>query len=76
MEVSPVSEEKKSESRFWNIVVTLLIVFGIISLIARMLDVSSTARLIGTLVAAGLAAVVVVIFFRHFSTGERNDRRR
>ncbi|HJN67337.1 MAG: hypothetical protein QF408_09090 [Pirellulales bacterium] len=60
-------EEKKSENRFWGIFVTLLIVFGIISLISRMFKVEWQYQLFGTLAAAAVATVVVVFVFRKLS---------
>ena len=60
-------EEKKSENRFWGIFATLLILFGIISLISRRVDVNWQYQLLGTLVAAALATAVVVIVFRRLS---------
>ena len=62
-----MSEEKKSESRFWSIFVTLLIVFGIISLISRMLNITWQYQLLGTLAAAALTTFVVVLIFRRLS---------
>ena len=62
-----MSEEKNSESRFWSIFVTLLIVFGIISLISRMLHITWQYQLLGTLAAAALTTFVVVLIFRRLS---------
>ena len=60
-------EEKNSENRFWGIFATLLILFGIISFISRMFDVEWQFQLLGTLAAAALATVVVVLVFRKLS---------
>ena len=60
-------EEKKSENRFWSIFVTLLIVFGIISIISRTLDVDWQYQLLGSLAAAVVATVIVVFVFRRLS---------
>ncbi len=60
-------EEKNSENRFWGIFATLLILFGIISFISRMFDVEWQYQLLGTLAAAALATVVVVLVFHKLS---------
>ena len=60
-------EEKESDNRFWGIFAVLLIIFGIISLISRMFDVEWQYQLLGTLAAAVLATVIVVIVFRRLS---------
>ena len=60
-------EEQKSENRFWSIFVTLLIIFGIISIISRTLDVDWQYQLFGSLAAAVVTTVIVVFVFRRLS---------
>ena len=60
-------EEKKGDSRFWQIFVTLLILFGIISIISRTLDVDWQYQLFGSLAAAVVTTVIVLLVFRRLS---------
>ena len=59
-----MSQEKKSDSRFWRIFATLMIVFGIISIISRKYEVEWYYTW-GT---AALTAVLVVFVFRKLSS--------
>jgi len=62
-----MSEEKKSESRFWGIFITLLIVFGIISIISNKFAVEWKEQLLITLGGGAVATVIVVFIFRKWS---------
>ena len=57
-----MSESEKSDSRFWQIFVTLLILFGIISIISRTYAIAWYY----TWGAAAVTAVIVVLVFQRF----------
>jgi hypothetical protein len=62
-----MSKQEKDKTQFWGIFVTLLIVFGIISLISRMLPIGWIYQLLGTIIAATVATCVVVVIFRRLN---------
>ncbi len=57
-------EEKRADSRFWGIFATLMIAFGIISIISRKYEVEWYYTW-GT---AALTAILVVFIFRKLSS--------
>ena len=59
-----MSKSEKSDSRFWRIFATLMIVFGIISIISRKYEVEWYY----TWGAAALTAILVVFVFRKLSS--------
>ena len=61
---SHMSESEKSDRRFWRIFATLMIAFGIISLISRQFGLEWYY----TWGAAALTAILVVFVFRKLSS--------
>ena len=57
-----MSESEKTDSRFWQIFVTLLILFGILSIISRTYGIAWYY----TWGAAAVTAVIVVVVFQRF----------